>query len=250
MAYRSSFNKYTSIPRYPRESAEELRMKARASMAAAAKKGEAYEPAIPHARSRTLCSTWWGSSWCDNLERYPEYSNRLIKGKRYLSYGAVLDLKIRGGLVTARIQGSGAQPYDVMVKFRPVSQEKAEEVLSRCGSRIENLDTLISGEFPEDMKAYFSARGGLFPTPKDISFHCSCAGEDSLCPHVAASLYGIGLRLDENPFYFFYLRGLNVDDFIDSAVQDRVESMLWHKGVQSPRIMEEKDIYEVFGFHC
>lgn len=47
-----------------------------------------------------------------------------------------------------------------------------------------------------------------------------------MCKHVAAALYGVGVRLDENPALFFELRGVDMEKFIDVAVDNRVESML------------------------
>ncbi len=53
------------------------------------------------------------------------------------------------------------------------------------------------GKFPQALSEIFTARGaGLFPTPKEIRFSCTCPDCTSMCKHVAATLYGIGARLD------------------------------------------------------
>ena len=50
------------------------------------------------------------------------------------------------------------------------------------------------------MKDVFLGEDGLFPAPKEISFNCSCPDWAVMCKHVAAALYGVGARLDEDPW--------------------------------------------------
>lgn len=68
-----------------------------------------------------------------------------------------------------------------------------------------------------------------------------------MCKHVSAALYGVGVRLDENPLLFFELRGINVDRFIDVTLANKVEEMLANEGKPSSRIMKDEDIWELFG---
>ena len=68
-----------------------------------------------------------------------------------------------------------------------------------------------------------------------------------MCKHVAAVLYGIGARLDENPSLFFELRGIEMGRFIDVAIANRVERMLKNAGRTSSRTMDEGDIRGLFG---
>ena len=109
------------------------------------------------------------------------------------------------------------------------------------------MEKLVSGEFPEELKEVFSSKGGLFPSPKEISFSCSCPDWALMCKHVAAVMYGIGVKFDENPFYFFTLRGIDVDKFIGVALENRVEKMLENYGCKSSRIIDDCDMTEIFG---
>ena len=68
-----------------------------------------------------------------------------------------------------------------------------------------------------------------------------------MCKHVAAVLYGIGARLDENPSLFFELRGIEMGRFIDVAIASRVERMLKNAGQTSGRTIDERDIRGLFG---
>ncbi len=238
---------WSSTHTFSQPAVEELRRKARSSMQAARKKGQTYEPVLPHKGSRKICESWWGQAWCANLERYADYSSRLERGRRYFRSGTVVDLKIRGGKVEARVQGSRRVPYKVEIRISPLSEEKCQKILDRCGRKIRTIDSLINGEFPEGLKDLFSGEGGLFPNPAEISFICSCPDWALMCKHVAAVMYAIGVRFDENPFYFFHLRGIDVDRFIDVALENKVESMLQNADVDTPRILHEADITSLFG---
>ena len=100
------------------------------------------------------------------------------------------------------------------IRISPLSEERCQEILQKCGKRVETLEKLLAGDFPEELKELFTQRGGLFPSSREISFSCSCPDWALMCKHVAAVLYGIGARLDENPSLFFELRGIEMGRFI------------------------------------
>ena len=112
---------------------------------------------------------------------------------------------------------------------------------------MQGQENLLAGDFPEELKELFTQRGGLFPSSREISFSCSCPDWALMCKHVAAVLYGIGARLDENPSLFFELRGIEMGRFIDVAIANRVERMLKNAGQTSSWTMEEGDIRGLFG---
>ena len=60
-------------------------------------------------------------------------------------------------------------------------------------------------------------RTGLFPAPSEIEFSCSCPDWASMCKHVAAALYGIGARLDEQPELLFGLRKVDPKELVAQA---------------------------------
>src|SRR5215831_1287118 len=61
-----------------------------------------------------IATTFWGKSWCQNLERYSDYSNRLPRGRTYVRSGCVVDLQISSQKVDALV--SGSRLYTVEVK--------------------------------------------------------------------------------------------------------------------------------------
>ena len=236
---------WSEFPRYEQPDAGELKRKSADSKKKAQAKGKVLEPVT--IKGRIIAATWWGKAWCDNLEQYADYESRLGRGKRYVRNGSVIDLKIQKGKILARVQGTRKTPYKVEIRISPLSEERCQDILERCGRKLENLEALIDGNFPGDMKELFRGKGGLFPEPREISFNCSCPDWALMCKHVAAALYGVGARLDENPLLFFELRGIDVGRFIDVALENRVEAMLANADKKSGRIMEDTDLGKLFG---
>ena len=230
---------------YSQPTTSELKRKSEASRVSAEKKGKRLEPVV--IQGRKIAKSWWGKAWCDNLERYADYESRLDRGKRYVKTGAVIDLSITKGRIQAKVQGSRKTPYKVEIRISPLSEERCQEILQKCGKRVETLEKLLAGDFPEELKELFTRQGGLFPSSREISFSCSCPDWALMCKHVAAVLYGIGARLDENPSLFFELRGIEMGRFIDVAIANRVERMLKNAGQTSGRTMDEGDIRGLFG---
>lgn len=197
---------------------------------------------------RQLARTWWGKAWNDNLKRYSDYASRIGRGASYVRSGAVLDLKIEQGAIKALVQGSVRKPYEVEIAIRPLQPEVWKKIRMACEGKIESLQELIDGKFPPELSELFTAQGsGLFPAPKEITFHCSCPDWARMCKHVAAVLYGIGARLDEDPTLFFTLRAVGVHELISEAIQNKTQAMLSKSGVKSRRILEDADIGAMFG---
>ena len=195
-----------------------------------------------------IAKTWWGIAWIRNLERYADYSNRIGRGRSYVRHGAVLDLQINAGNITALVQGSRAKPYKVSISIKTLPRAVWGNIISTCEGQLGSLSELIEGKFPKSLEELFTAKDrGLFPSPGQISFNCSCPDWASMCKHVAAVLYGVGARLDEDPSLFFLLRNIEVEKLISSAVAQKSEKLLKKKPVESKRIMNDVDIASVFG---
>ena len=235
---------YYGFPRY--ESVAEKKAKANRSLAKMKKKNPDIEPVI--IEGRTLVKSWWGKSWNINLESYADYSNRIERGKSYVRNNAVLDLKITRGKVIAKVQGSRVKPYDVEISIDALDSKKWEQVTELCNHRIDSLEQLIEGKFPKELEVLFTDKKyGMFPSPKEIHFACSCPDWAYMCKHVAAALYGIGARLDNNPMLFFALRDIDGQMLIKKSMERKLESMLKNAGKKSKREIAAKDISDIFG---
>jgi uncharacterized Zn finger protein len=238
MGYYSYYPPYVTVT--------EKRDKAAKKLAQLRKKDPNIQPVI--IEGSTLAKTWWGKSWNQNLESYADYSNRIGRGRSYVRNGAVLDLKIQPGEVKALVQGSESKPYVVIIKIKPIQQNNWIKIKESCQGRLDSLPELLEGNFPKALSAIFMARGeGLFPSSDEIKLSCSCPDWASMCKHVAATLYGIGARLDENPMLFFTLRNADVHELISQAVDDHTQKLLKIAENKSARVLNDMDLEDMFG---
>lgn len=197
---------------------------------------------------RQIAKSWWGKSWCANLERYADYASRLERGRKYVRANCVVDLQIESGLVTALVMGSKKKPYKIKVTIDELSEKQLDTLISRCSSKIQTLEDLVNGKFPDELKSIFTEKDvGLFPSMAKIHFNCSCPDWADMCKHTAAVLYAIGARFDDDPLLFFTLRGIDTEKLVGNVVQNRIEQMLSNANAKSKRIMEDNEIAEVFG---
>ncbi|RJX26579.1 MAG: hypothetical protein C4531_15120 [Desulfurivibrio sp.] len=235
---------YWNYPRYV--SVAEKKAKAEKKLQQLRKKMPGIAPVV--LEGNTLARTWWGKSWNKNLERYADYSNRVGRGKSYVRHGAVLDLRIEGGRVSALVQGSRSKPYEVVIRIAPVQKANWDQIRKQCQGELRSLADLLAGKFPKALGDIFLAEGkGLFPTPREISFDCSCPDWASMCKHVAAALYGIGARLDEDPLLFFTLRQMDTRELVAQAVKDKTGELLARAGSKSARVIDDADLSGLFG---
>ena len=192
------------------------------------------------ARSRR---TFWGEAWCDNLERYSDYANRLPRGRTYLRNGSVVDLQVGPGRVTALVSGSAM--YNVQVTVGPVPRACWSAICKDCSGAIDSLVELLQGRLSKGvMTRLCEEKTGLFPSPKDILFTCSCPDWASMCKHVAAVLYGIGARLDRQPELLFTLRKVDQQDLIATAGSDFSTK---GKRPAGTKVLASDDLSEMFG---
>ena len=171
----------------------ERRRKAERAMAKRRKAGHPVSPVI--VTGRAIATTFWGKAWCDNLESYRDYENRLPRGRTYVRNGSVVDLQIAPGRVAAVVSGSELYEVTISVKETPKTQWRA--MCSDCAGGIDSLVELLQGRLSKAvMERLCRQQGGLFPRPSEIRFSCSCPDYAVMCKHVAAVLYGVGARLD------------------------------------------------------
>ena len=236
--------RYWGYPRYV--SVAEKRAKAARKLEQLKKKNSGIKPILIEGRS--IVKTWWGKSWNLNLERYADYSNRIGRGRSYVRHGAVLDLKIDSGRVESLVQGTRSKPYSVSIKIKAVNKMVQQDIKAACEGELDSLQELLAGKFPKALGEIFMAKGrGLFPSPEEIEFSCSCPDWAYMCKHVAATLYGIGARLDEDPALFFKLRKVKMKNLITQAVEDKTHKLLKKAKKKTQRVIAESDLAGVFG---
>jgi uncharacterized Zn finger protein len=198
----------------PYVSVAQRRAKAMREMEKLKKKGHPVSPVA--IEGRTIAKTFWGKAWCDNLERYSDFANRLPRGRTYVRNGSVVDLQVAPGEVQAMV--SGSEIYKVAVKVSAVPKARWASICRDSAGAIDSLVELLQGRFSKGvMERICQQKTGLFPAPAEIEFSCSCPDWASMCKHVAATLYGIGARLDLRPELVFKLRKVDEKDLIAKA---------------------------------
>lgn len=179
------------------------------------KKGETIEPVAAATPRGKIAASFWGHSWCEHLESYSDYSNRLPRGRTYLRNGSVLHLGIERGRISALVMGSELYRQEVTIQPLPAARWKA--IKQRCHGHIGSLVELLQGRISSEIMAIVTNRtDGLFPSPKEINLDCSCPDWADLCKHLAAVLYGVGARLDDAPELLFKLRGVDHNELIQT----------------------------------
>lgn len=192
---------------------------------------------------RKIAKSFWGQSWCSNLERYSDFASRLPRGRSYVCNGLVIDLQIAKGKVAATV--SGSELYDVAITIAPVAAKRWRSICSDCSGSIGSLVELLQGRLAKDVMDRVCRQGdGLFPAPTEIKLSCSCPDSARMCKHVAAALYGVGARLDEAPRLIFVLRGVDEGELLAGAGQDLVASK---SAPAAARVLAADDVAALFG---
>ena len=230
---------YFEWPEYV--SVAEKRRLAEKELARLRKKGRVVAPVT--IEGRKIAKNFWGQSWCSNLERYSDFASRLPRGRSYVCNGLVIDLQIAKGRITATV--SGSELYDVAITIASVAAKRWKAICRDCSGSIDSLVELLQGRLAKGvMERVCRAGDGLFPPPDEIKLSCSCPDGADMCKHVAAALYGVGARLDEQPQLLFVLRGVDEGELLGGAGPDLT---LAKSAPAAAKVLDEGDVAALFG---
>ncbi len=204
------------------------------------KKGTKIEPI--EVQGRKISRTFWGEAWCSHLEKFSDYENRLPRGRTYIRNGSVCHLSIAKGKVEAMVSGSDL--YRVTINVSPISARKWKILRSQCTGQIGSMLELLRGRFSDHiMRIVTDQDQGLFPKPDEIKLACDCPDWAGMCKHVAAVLYGVGVRLDCQPELLFLLRDVDYEELITAELD--IQSATAREGKR--RRLARTDLADVFG---
>ncbi len=224
----------------PYVSVAERRRQAAKKLAKMKKAGRRVSPV--EIAGRKIATTFWGNAWCTNLESYSDFSNRLPRGRTYARNGSVIDLQIEAGLVHSLV--SGQDLYEVDIEIKPIAKRRWTGIKRKCAGQIDSLVELLQGSISKAVMEIVTRQAeGLFPSPREIALSCSCPDWATMCKHVAATLYGVGARLDHEPELLFTLRAVDPAEMVEVAI-DRPAS--GGKSRRS-RVLESEGLSSVFG---
>ena len=189
----------------------ERRARARREMNKLRRKGRDIQPI--EIEGRAIARSFWGKRWCEHLESFSDYANRLPRGRTYARNGSVCHLAIRTGRIDAIV--SGSELYDVTIRIGKLKAAVWKSVKHRCSGQIGSMLELLQGRLSRQVMSVVTDRErGLFPKPGEIRFDCTCPDWASMCKHVASVFYGVGNRLDDRPESLFLLRGVDTEELI------------------------------------
>ena len=204
------------------------------------KKGRPISPVV--IEGRKIAKSFWGKAWCDNLERYSDFENRLPRGRTYVNNGSVIDLQIGRGKVEALV--SGSEIYQVKIDIAVTAQACWKSICADCAGSVASLVELLQGKLSSNvMERVCRAGDGLFPSPKEIKMSCSCPDWADMCKHVAATLYGVGARLDRDPDLLFSLRGVERGELISTGA----DLSITDAAANNERVLADEDVAALFG---
>lgn len=203
------------------------------------KKGQQISPV--KIAGRTIAASFWGKGWCQHLESYSDFSNRLPRGRTYVRNGSVVDLQILPGQIKAMVMGS--ELYRIEISITRLPKDRWEALKRRCAGQIKSVLELLKGGISAGVMEVMAHRAeGMFPAPKEIKKDCSCPDSARLCKHLAAVLYGVGARLDAQPELLFTLRQVDPAELIAQAAES-----LGATPASGAKALGDDELSEVFG---
>ncbi|MBL7647969.1 MAG: SWIM zinc finger family protein [Candidatus Hydrogenedentes bacterium] len=191
------------------------RAKAKREIKGLLKKGQTPQPVS--VEGRAMATSFWGKAWCDHLESFSDYSNRLPRGRTYARNGSICHLEISSGRIDAIVSGSNL--YEISITITPLPRDRWNAIVQKAAGGIGSVIELLRGELSHEvMRLVTDKSEGLFPKPAEIKLKCSCPDWADLCKHLAAVLYGVGNRLDTRPDLLFLLRGVDPQELISTSI--------------------------------
>lgn len=162
--------------------------------------------------------TFWGQQWLNAFNGI-DYSNRLPRGRTYANKGAVFNVVLKAHQLTAKVQGSRRTPYNIKIQQGVFTHEQQAAILATIQHSPVILSQLMSRQLPETLLKNLAQQNiELFPRDwGDIEAQCSCPDWAVPCKHLAAGIYMMATRIDQNPFLVFENRGFDLLDAIEKA---------------------------------
>src|SRR5499427_9481258 len=239
MVRRSAMAFWGEWPRYV--PVAERRAKARREMDKLRKKGKDIQPV--NLDGRTIARSFWGKGWCDHLESFSDYANRLPRGRTYVRNGSVCHLDIRPGRIEVIV--SGSELYNIDIRIKELQAATWTSIKDKCSGHIGSMLELLQGKLSDQVMAIVTdRRHGLFPQPGEITLDCSCPDWAGMCKHVAAVLYGVGSRLDSQPELLFLLRDVDPQELIAKA---GTALPVAKRAPSAAKVLAAGDLADVFG---
>jgi uncharacterized Zn finger protein len=160
--------------------------------------------------------------WREEWERGADDS-RLSRGRSYARKGQVFSLVAKEGEITGKVQGSQSHPYRSSLSFPVLSAKQWEEIFACLRKMPLEAAKLLGGELSEET-AVVLQKYSLFLKKKQISMSCSCFDWGAPCKHLAALGYLVAEQIDEDPLFWFALRGCSREMLLEALGSSQKEN--------------------------
>ncbi|MFG3712246.1 SWIM zinc finger family protein [Micromonospora sp. NPDC047730] len=160
--------------------------------------------------------SWWSRRFLEVLESFA-LGTRLTRGRAYARAGQVVRLHVAPGTVSAVVQGSRAQPYEVSIALTPFPPALWSRVEADLAAQAFFSARLLAGDLPPELEELFAAAGApLFPAGvAELRQRCSCPDFAVPCKHLAATFYLLAEAFDADPFQLLHWRGRGRAELLD-----------------------------------
>ena len=168
------------------------------------------------AELQSLGAIYWSQAWLEALRSAGLDDDMLRQGETYARHDWGLETFIDKGTVEATAGSGRRLNYDVSIQLPVFSDEDWGLLLERLASSSARTAALLDGAVEPALLDEARAVGCEFlPTAGELTWKCGCAeivGAQSLCKHVAGTLYLLADSFDEDPFDLLLLRGRNREE--------------------------------------
>ena len=159
--------------------------------------------------------TPWSRALCDVVEGRdtgPVDSRRITKARSYFRDRNVRQLSIGSGRVTALVDGSQLEPFEVTLTVRAVHAPTVASLL-RSQNAVDDLLALTRGTQSKTLGEL------VLPTEAaDIASSCTCPDETVRCIHVLAVTYEVAAEIDKHATTLLTVMGTDLPELL-SAVE-------------------------------
>ncbi|MEU8209720.1 SWIM zinc finger family protein [Micromonospora sp. NPDC049044] len=170
-------------------------------------------------------TSWWSRRFLEVLESFA-LGTRLTRGRSYARAGQVRTLDIAPGRVSAVVQGSRPQPYQVSIALKPFPAALWSRIEAELAGQAFFSARLLAGDLPDELEELFVSAGApLFPASVDeLTQRCNCPDFAVPCKHLAATFYLLAEAFDADPFELLHWRGRSRADLLDELRARRAEA--------------------------
>jgi uncharacterized Zn finger protein len=165
---------------------------------------------------------WWGERWVGLLDGLAAGdARRVARGRALARRGAVEDLRVEPGRITALVAEDRISPERVEVTWPVPSDEAWAAASAALADQLRFTAALLDGDLPEDIDEVLAPAGvHLLPQLAELTTRCSCAEPTDWCRHVAAVHVAAGSLLDRDPAVLLRLRGRERDELLRAMRAD------------------------------